>query len=226
MRKKYLLMVIAGALVLATMIGGTLAALNVKSEEAATADISIKSVGVTIYDEQTPLGTLTEEKTTEIVPGTDVAMARKVVNSVSDGYDVYVKVVIYTIWEVDGEQLYPETGAADLLYVESGEKGRQDLAAAGMNEKVNGWIVQYADDEQIVMYYSRPVKPDAATSDFISGIKFTEAIGNEYANASYHMEYQVTAVQANNAADAIAAELGVFPVFDEDGNIIAISEEK
>ena len=134
MRKKYLLMVIAGALVLATMIGGTLAALNVKSEEAATADISIKSVGVTIYDEQTPLGTLTEEKTTEIVPGTDVAMARKVVNSVSDGYDVYVKVVIYKNWEIDGEQLYPETGAADLLYVESGEKGRQDLAAAGTNE--------------------------------------------------------------------------------------------
>ena len=150
MRKKYLLMVIAGALVLATMIGGTLAALNVKSEEAATADISIKSVGVTIYDEQTPLGTLPEEKPTEIVPGTDVAMARKVVNSVDDGYDVYVKVVIYKNWEVDGEQLYPETGVADLLYVESGEKGRQDLAAAGTNEKVNGWIVQYADDEQIV----------------------------------------------------------------------------
>ena len=224
MRKKYLLMVIAGALVLATMIGGTLAALNVKSEEAATADISIKSVGVTIYDEQTPMGALPEETPTEIVPGTDVEMVRKVVNSVSDGYDVYVKVVIYKNWESDGDQIYPETGAADLLYVESGEGGRQDLAAAVQNQKVNGWIVQYADDEQIVMYYTRPVKPNESTSDFLSGIKFTEAMGNEYANAAYNLEYQVTAVQANNAADAIAAELGMFATFDNDGNITGISE--
>ena len=46
MKKKYMLMGIAAVLILATMVGGTLAALNTKSEKAV-ANISIKSVGVT-----------------------------------------------------------------------------------------------------------------------------------------------------------------------------------
>ena len=44
MKKKYMLMGIAAVLILATMVGGTLAALNTKSEKAV-ANISIKSVG-------------------------------------------------------------------------------------------------------------------------------------------------------------------------------------
>ena len=47
MKKKYMLMGIAAVLILATMVGGTLAALNTKSEKAV-ANISIKSVGVTV----------------------------------------------------------------------------------------------------------------------------------------------------------------------------------
>ena len=43
-KKKYMLMGIAAVLILATMVGGTLAALNTKSEKAV-ANISIKSVG-------------------------------------------------------------------------------------------------------------------------------------------------------------------------------------
>ena len=51
MKKKYMLMGIAAVLILATMIGGTLAALNTKSEKAV-ANISIKSVGVTVIGDQ------------------------------------------------------------------------------------------------------------------------------------------------------------------------------
>ena len=47
MKKKYMLMGIAAVLILTTMVGGTLAALNTKSEKAV-ANISIKSVGVTV----------------------------------------------------------------------------------------------------------------------------------------------------------------------------------
>ena len=52
MKKKYMLMGIAAVLILATMVGGTLAALNTKSEKAV-ANISIKSVGVTMIGERT-----------------------------------------------------------------------------------------------------------------------------------------------------------------------------
>ena len=51
MKKKYMLMGIAAVLILATMVGGTLAALNTKSEKAV-ANISIKSVGVTVIGDQ------------------------------------------------------------------------------------------------------------------------------------------------------------------------------
>ena len=51
MKKKYMLMGIAAVLILATMVGGTLAALNTKSEKAV-ANISIKSVGVTMIGDQ------------------------------------------------------------------------------------------------------------------------------------------------------------------------------
>ena len=51
MKKKYMLMGIAAVLILATMVGGTLAALNTKSEKAV-ANISIKSVGVTVIGAQ------------------------------------------------------------------------------------------------------------------------------------------------------------------------------
>ena len=43
MKKKYMLMAIAVVLLLATMVGGTLAALNTKSEKAI-ANISIKRI--------------------------------------------------------------------------------------------------------------------------------------------------------------------------------------
>ena len=51
MKKKYMLMGIAAVLILVTMVGGTLAALNTKSEKAV-ANISIKSVGVTVIGDQ------------------------------------------------------------------------------------------------------------------------------------------------------------------------------
>ena len=51
MKKKYMLMGIAAVLILATMVGGTLAALNTKSEKAVP-NISIKSVGVTVIGDQ------------------------------------------------------------------------------------------------------------------------------------------------------------------------------
>ena len=48
MKKKYLLMGVAGALVVSTMIGGTLAALDTVTTEGAKAEISVKSIGVSV----------------------------------------------------------------------------------------------------------------------------------------------------------------------------------
>lgn len=231
MKKKYMLMGIAAVLILATMVGGTLAAFNTKSEKTS-ANISIKSVGVTvIQDEPTALGDKAQKDASAIVPGSRIEMPRTVQNNIADGYDVYVKVVIYHTWEKEDNHLV-DADEADVIYVNAGESEQSLYEAAHPDEsssadgKVNDWIVQYADDEQIILYYTKPVAPNQTTSNFMDGICFKETMGNDFANATYTLEYQVTAVQANNAKDAIAAELGVFPEFDENGNIISVSETR
>ena len=99
MKKKYMLMGIAAVLILSTMVGGTLAALNTKSEKAV-ANISIKSVGVTVIgDQPVALADGGEKEPVTIVPGETIIMPKAVQNDIPDGYDVYVKVVIYHAWD-------------------------------------------------------------------------------------------------------------------------------
>ena len=73
---------------------------------------------------------------------------------------------------------------------------------------------------------NRNQAPEQTTTNFMDGIHFKESMGNGFADAVYTLEYEVTAVQANNAKDAIAAELGVFPEFDENGTILSVSETR
>lgn len=102
--EKYMLMGIAAVLILATMVGGTLAALNTKSEKAV-ANISIKSVGVTVIgDQPVALADGGEKEPVTIVPET-IIMPKAVQNDIPDGYDVYVKVVIYHAWDTKAADL-------------------------------------------------------------------------------------------------------------------------
>ena len=152
MKKKYMLMGIAAVLILATMVGGTLAALNTKSEKAV-ANISIKSVGVTVIgDQPVALADGGEKEPVTIVPGETIIMPKAVQNDIPDGYDVYVKVVIYHAWDTKSGGLV-STGEADDIYVQN-----QD------------WIIGYEDDEQMVMYYTKPLAPKQTTTNFMDGI--------------------------------------------------------
>lgn len=229
MKKKYLLMGIAGVAVLSTMIGGTLAALDTATTEGATAEISVKSIGVAVNGI-----TGTDVVDGEIVladgavPGGSYDCAYNVSNNVADGYDIYVKVEIYKYWAGDEEgQL---SSSYDIIYYDyNGEKIAypQELDDSYLTE--NGWLVQYADDEQIVLYYTKPLKASSNTeentsSDFMDGISFDASIGNEYADCKLQLEYVVTAVQANNSEAAMAAEWGMFPVFDENGTLMGVYE--
>ena len=201
MKKKYMLMGIAAVLILATMVGGTLAALNTKSEKAV-ANISIKSVGVTVIgDQPVALADGGEKEPVTIVPGETIIMPKAVQNDIPE-------VVIYHAWDTKSGGLV-SAGEADDIYVHN-----QD------------WIIGYEDDEQMVMYYTKPLAPEQTTTNFMDGIYFKESMGNGFADAVYTLEYEVTAVQANNAKDAIAAELGVFPEFDENGTILSVSETR
>lgn len=227
MKKKYLLMGIAGVFVLSTMIGGTLAALDTTTTEGATAEISVKSIGVAVNGGSgTSDGEI--ELAADVVPGGNCICAYNVSNDAADGYDIYVKVEIYKYWTDDSEEIL-ESQYDDIYYTCGGENIAypQELNESYLTE--NGWLVQYADEEQIVLYYTRSLKAsgnieDKVSTNFMDGISFDAAMGNEYADKELKLDYMITAVQANNSSDAMAAEWGMFPVFDENGVLTGIYE--
>ncbi len=234
MKKKYLLMLTVALMVSTVLIGGTLAALNITTETgigAATVDISVKDIGITINKEGIIKSGTEQIKTS---PGGTYPCHYNVVNQLKAGsgsaYDVYTKVVMYKSWyssngeymDTQWEGFYPDT----LTF--SGNYGNDvnyvNLKPGEITE--NGWLVQYVDREQIILYYTKPISQGKSSTNFLDGIIFSNQMGNNYAGAHYSLEFEVTAVQANNSKDAIAAEFGVFPRFDSDGTIISISEER
>lgn len=229
MKKKYLLMGIAGVFVLSTMIGGTLAALDTSTTEGATADISVKSIGVAING-----ATGSETVDGDIVPASDTVpggycdCAYNVSNDASDGYDIYVKVEIYKYWLDDTAEIL-SSKYDNICYKDEDENIAYPQELDNSYLAGNDWLVQYVDDEQIVLYYTKPLKAsgnieESTSTNFMDGISFDALMGNEYADKQLKLEYIVTAVQANNSSDAIAAEWGMFPVFDENGVLTGIYE--
>jgi hypothetical protein len=234
MKKKYILMGAAAVVAVSTVVGGTLAALNTNTENgagAAETGISLKNIGIAFVSAG-------EEGTeiTEHLPGGSWSNPQSsVINSVENGYSIYAKVEIDRYWSKndDNGEKYLDYAADNMAKAYIGEsytgtESQLPLQIDGQEEAyiVNDWLVGYADDEQIVMYYTKPLAEGEQSSDFLSGIYFAPEMDNSYTNTTYHVDITVTAVQANNGADAIAAELGVFPSFDDEGNIIAVSETR
>ena len=206
MKKKYLLMIVTAILLCLTAIGGTMAALDTATSESAVAGISVKNVQVTAAGAQK--GEVEIAK--DITPGSELEYPLWVENS-GNGYDIYVKVELYKSWSSD--ELDASNG---MIYGDAGE---------------NGWLVQYEDEEQMVLYYKYPLKAttegDANKSaNFMDGIRFSTEMNNAYADAKLSIEYTVTAVQANNSQDAMAAEWGMFPVFAADGTLVSVQETR
>lgn len=229
MKKRYLLMGIAAIFVLFTMVGGTLAALDTATIEGATAEISVKSIEVALNGAD---GAETVADSAKLasgaLPGGSYECSYNVSNTAADGYDIYVKVEIYKYWADDEDGVLDSK--YDSVYYNSGDKEivyPQELARNYVTE--NGWLVQYADEEQLILYYTKPLKSEgnggeSMSTNFMDGITFDESLGNEYADKELQLEYVVTAVQANNSEAAMAAEWGMFPVFDANGVLIGVFE--
>lgn len=233
-------MLIAGILVVSTMIGGTLAALNTNTENgvgAAKVNIGVNAINVELEKGEAASQDV-DIDVPATLPGGEYACSYKITNEADGGYDIYAKVVINKYWtdiskKDDADQLvegaYAELSGNEFTDVcvtdSTGENQTvREITSYEQQYEINDWIVTYADDEQIVMYYKYPIPEGEASANFIDAISFDKKMGNEYADKEYHLNVEVTAVQKNSAEDAIAAELGVFPVFDENGSITWINE--
>lgn len=240
MKKKYLILLMTTCTVAAAAIGATLAA---RSEEGVSVkeNISEKTLGVTDNSK------VSEEIT--VIPGAKTDVSYFVTNDggmknntagENGSYDIYAKVFVYYDWEQseDGKE-YGELKEDDdytTLCINTGSNSDPDYveipkAIESYNDQVviGDWIVAYSDNEQMVLYYTKPLAKDEVSSQFLSQIKFDTAMDNRYVGANLNIETEVHAVQADSAVSAIASEWGVFPKFETDKNgvkiITSVSEE-
>lgn len=226
MKKKSLLMITAGMLVSAFVFGGTFAAGNTGTDGGvgtAIAAVTTKAISVAIKQPGTTDKNMNDIKA---LPGTDRAYSCNVCNDVTgkDAYDIYAKVTINRKWQkndLNGQNV-------SILYQnqDQTEAYRPVEDTQKMYKAPNDWIVAYADDEQIVLYYTKPLSKGENSTNFMDAIRFGDRLDNKYTDASYNIDCQVDAIQASSGEDAIAAEWGVFPLIDKSGNINGVYESR
>lgn len=215
MKKKLILMCIAGVFAMTGMIGGTLAGFHTSTERRGVADITVKALGIDLLGTGNPDANFEEVSVKKGAPGEEISLQQCVRNNVEDGYTLYTRVTIDKKWdeaELDASKIH--------LYVWNGEE-KEELAAGSI---VNDWIVWYSDPEQIVMYYTKPLSAGTESTDFINMVSLEADMDNAYAKATAYLTFRADAIQEIAAADAIPAEWGVYPQLDKDGIIFNIEE--
>jgi len=218
MKKKLILMCVAGALAMTAIIGGTLAGFNTSTESKGVTNITVKALGIEM------MGTNVEDANTEEVsgvkgtPGADMTLQQSVKNDVEGGYTLYTRVTIDKKWDDASLE-----ASKIRLYVGTGEN-KVELVPNADGKPINDWIVWYADAEQVIMYYTKPLAAGMTSTDFINSVSFEADMDNTYADANASITFSADAVQEIAAADAMPSEWGVYPTFGENGVITSIEE--
>lgn len=226
MKHKYTIAGVGIILIAVALIGGTMAANNAQTSQAAEADISVNGLkgGIEVSSEDPVFA---ENSDVTATPGGDYDLSLNAVNAGGDlDYASYFKAVIYKEWKDSNKNYIDPVESEDVIedLVRIDDTYLDETVKAG--DIINGWIVGSVDEEEVVLYYTKPVAVGEATTPFIDGVRFSESLSNRYTGASYNLKYEVTAVQTVSGEAAFASSFGVFPVIDENGNIVSVSEEK
>ena len=224
MKQKYTIAGVGIILIAVALIGGTMAANNAQTSQAAEAEISVNGLkgGIEVSSEDPVFAKNSDVTAT---PGGDYDLSLNAVNAGGKlDYASYFKAVIYKEWnDANG---YIDPVESEAITEDRVRIGDTYLDEVEPGDVVNGWIVASVDEEEIVLFYTKPVDVGQATTPFIDGVTFAENLDNRYTQATYNLDFEVTAVQTVSGEAAFASSFGVYPVIDENGNIVSVSEEK
>jgi len=213
MKKKLILMCVAGVLVMTAIIGGTLAGFNTSTESKGVTNITVNALGIEMLG--TNSGNIAQASADDVKPGGEIELIKNIQNNVDGGYTLYTRVTIDKKWsdeELDASKIH--------LYVGSGDNKVELLAGV----TVNNWIVWYSDAEQVIMYYTKPLVQGEVSQNLIESVSFDEDMNNSYVGKEVMISFSADAVQTIAAEDSIPSEWGVYPVIAGDGTITAIEE--
>ena len=211
MRKKYMALFGTVGLIAAAGIIASLASGYSTTDDvgAAVSNISEGKVKVSLGGE----GVSKLSGSDMIVsPGQSESYKLNVVNEGTgkNAYGLYTKVTIDSTWDDD----VLDEGEIDKDYVSF------KLAGKKLKE-----VLSYDDGEETVLYYTKPIEAGESSSNFLDEIHFEDGMSKEFYGGNFKFDVNVEAVQKSNSKDAIAAEWGVFPKIDSNGNITSVSEE-
>ena len=209
MKKKYMLMGVAAALITTTIIGGSLAAIQVNGEDVRQ-DINTRSLSIELTGSGTAEGNLYLENA---MPGGVIDKDIKIENTADT--PLYTRVTIRKYW---GDY---ESGSIELTKDYSKDTDKISL-------EVNGeWLEdKNASDggETSVYYYRKPIEPGTEPVDILKSLKLDADLDNSYADKGIGLEVEAEAVQTYAAQDAMLSEWGIWADIDENGTIINIEE--
>lgn len=213
MKKRIVLMGVAAALTATALIGGSLAYFQADGNDVQQ-QINTKTLDISLKNTNLPTETVLLPNA---MPGEDKELDNKLVVSNTGDTPLYTRVTVTKSW-----------GAGDKnSFVKDSEK---DSGAIELVPGENWKVMTNTDgnDENIYLYYTRPVDVNSQTDAVLDRIKIAENLKNEYADKNIKIDVEVDAVQASQSEtareDAILTEWGVLASFDENGNITSIEE--
>ncbi len=231
MKKKYIAWIFGVCAVLVASIGGTAASRYSKSQTSLKENISEKDLGIVACND------IQDQQVQEaVLPGAQSHLGYYVKNNggsaaeADESYNIYAKIEVFYSFSKDKQEIISDSDKPVVSFIinDGNNEYRLDdyISSYEEGKKLGDWIIAYFDEQQIVMYYTKPIGFEENSSEFLSGVEFSEDMGNEYANSHFAMETEVTAVQTDSGRAAIAAEWGVYPEINSDGIITSISESK
>ena len=225
MNKRYILMGFAGLLAITTVIGGTMAAFETRTEKPGVSVITTKNLDIGIFcnkreviknEDSGLVSFCIKPETDYCMPGTvitggnakGVTLPLEIINKTNSGYGAYIRVRIYKTWmDNDNDNVVKRSFlnklGSKLENRQSDKKGFMPLPNNGNGGVLlsgwnNGrWIeAEDNDEENITLYYKYILEPGSSTDVFLDRIAFNEYLNNDFANKKVQFEIEADAVQA------------------------------
>lgn len=208
MKKKYILMGVAAALITTTIVGGSLAYFQADGRNVQQ-QINTRTLSIALTGSENPdaSGSLYLEGA---MPGDTVTKSVKVENTADT--PLYARVTIRKYW---GDY----TEATDTL----NKDFDRDTTKISIQPLENWYVSEEGDeDETLVLYYQDPIQPGESV-DIMDSLQIAADLDNSYTDLGIGLDVEVDAVQAFAVQDAMLSEWGVWAEIDG-GHIVSVEE--
>ena len=227
MKKRFLLMGAAAVLVMATVVGGSLAADQVSGDQAVQAPLAATNLEIALNDPaEFPIESAWMPGNTIELNGDDGIYSVENTGTV----DSYIRLTLYTYW---GD----ETGVnTDFVATDDQDESYQyvtqveipaEMLGDGWVKAEGGLLGQSVDGKQ-VFYYTKPLATGESTGTLLKGVKLPDSLDNQYQNKQITLRAEADGVQFIGAdynevnADGILSSWGVKATLNSDGSIANI----